>query len=147
MIKVIITLKSRVTLIKGTTRKINSQEGGVLKFYAPLTSVTLPSMKDVVTQLVKRVLVSLGLMEAVSAAVGAIQNVFGSGTILIIFNKEMDDIMKIVKYLEESGLLTKVVNETIENEAKGQNEGILNMLLGTLATSDLRSALESKRVI
>ena len=104
-------------------------------------------MKDVVTRLVKRVLVSLGLMEAVSATVGAIQNVFGSGTILIIFNKEMDDIMKIVKYLEESGLLTKVVNETIENEAKGQNEGILNMLLGTLATSDLRSALESKRVI
>ena len=104
-------------------------------------------MKDVVTRLVKRVLVSLGLMEAVSATVGAIQNIFGSGTILIIFNKAMDDIMKIVKYLEESGLLIKVVNETIENEAKRQNEGIFNMLLGTLAASDLRSALESKRVI
>ena len=123
MIKVIITLKSRVTLIKGTTRKINSQEGGVLKFYAPLTSVTLPSMKDVVTQLVKRVLVSLGLMEAVSAAVGAIQNVFVSGTILIIFNKEMDRIMKIVKYLAESGLLTKVVMKLLKMKQKEKKKG------------------------
>ena len=39
---------------------------------------------------------------------------------LIISNKEMKDIMKIVKSLEESGLLTKGVSETIKNEAKTQ---------------------------
>ena len=55
---------------------------------------------------------------------------FGSGfTTLIISNEEMNDIMKIVKSLEESGLLIKDVSNTIKNEAKEQNVG---MLLGTL---------------
>ena len=44
---------------------------------------------------------------------------FGSGfTSLIIYNEEMDDIMKIVKSLQESGLLIKGVSETIKNEVK-----------------------------
>ena len=44
---------------------------------------------------------------------------FGSGfTALIISNEEMNDIMKIVKSLEDSGLLIKGVGETIKNEAK-----------------------------
>ena len=38
-------------------------------------------------------------------------------TTLIISNEEMDDIMEIVKSLEESGLLIKGVSETIKNEA------------------------------
>ena len=37
----------------------------------------------------------------------------------------MNDIMKKVKYLEESGLLTKFVSETIKNEAKEQKEGFV----------------------
>ena len=46
---------------------------------------------------------------------------FGSGmTTLIISNEEMNDILKIIKSLEESGLLTKGVSETIKNEAKQQ---------------------------
>ena len=36
-------------------------------------------------------------------------------TTLIISNGEMDDIMKITKSLEESGLLIKGVRETIKN--------------------------------
>ena len=61
---------------------------------------------------------------------------FGSGsrpsdlakwTVLIIYNEEMHDIMKIVKWLEESGLLRKDVSETIKNEAKGQKGGILSI--------------------
>ena len=39
-------------------------------------------------------------------------------TILVISNEEMNDIMKIVESLEESGLLLKGVDETIKNEAK-----------------------------
>ena len=41
-------------------------------------------------------------------------------TTLIISNEEMNDILKIIKSLEESGLLTKGVSETIKNEAKQQ---------------------------
>ena len=39
-------------------------------------------------------------------------------TTLIIYNKEMNDIMKIAKSLEESGLLIKGISELIKNEAK-----------------------------
>ena len=39
-------------------------------------------------------------------------------TTLVISNEEMNDIMKIVESLEESGLLLKGVNKTIKNEAK-----------------------------
>ena len=53
----------------------------------------------------------------------------------------MNDIMKIVKTLEDSGLLIKVVSETIKNEAKKQKGGFLGMLLGTLSTSLLRNLL------
>ena len=59
----------------------------------------------------------------------------------------MEDIMKIVKSLEESGLLIKGISETIKNETKEQNGGFLPMLLGTLAASLLGSALKGKEVI
>ena len=58
---------------------------------------------------------------------------FGSGiTTLIISNEEINDIMKIVKPLEESGLLIKGVSETIQNEAKEQKGRFIGMLLGIL---------------
>ena len=41
-------------------------------------------------------------------------------TALIISNEEMEDIMNIVKSLEDSVLLSKGVSETIQNEAKEQ---------------------------
>ena len=44
----------------------------------------------------------------------------------------MDDILKIVKSLEDSAVLLKGVSETIQHEAKEQRGGILSMLLGTL---------------
>ena len=40
--------------------------------------------------------------------------------------------MKIVKLLEESGLLIKGTSETFKNEAKEQNSGFLPMLLGKI---------------
>ena len=46
----------------------------------------------------------------------------------------MKDILKIVKSLENSGILLKGVSETIENEAKEQKGGFLSMLIGTLGT-------------
>ena len=59
----------------------------------------------------------------------------------------MENIMKIVKSLEESGLLIKGVNETIKNEAKEQKGGFLPVLLATLAASILGNALTGKGVI
>ena len=47
---------------------------------------------------------------------------------LITRNEEMNNIMKIVKSLEESSLLTKGVSKTIENDAKEQKGGLLRML-------------------
>ena len=49
-------------------------------------------------------------------------------TALIYSKEEMNDIMKIVKPLEESGLLIKGVSETIKNEAKEQRGGFLGIL-------------------
>ena len=73
---------------------------------------------------------------------------FGSGFIsLIIYNEEMDDIMKIVKSLQESGLLIKGVSETIKNEAKEQKWGFLGMFLGTLGASLLGYLLTGKGTI
>ena len=52
---------------------------------------------------------------------------------MIISNEEMNDIMKIVKSVEESGLLIKGISKTIKNEAKEeQKRGLLGKLLGTL---------------
>ena len=53
----------------------------------------------------------------------------------------MDDILKIVKSLDDSGVLLKGVSETILNEAREQREGFLSMLLGTLGASLLGDML------
>ena len=53
----------------------------------------------------------------------------------------MDDILKTVKSLEDSGVLLKGVSETIQNEAKKQSRGFLSMLLGTLGASLLGDIL------
>ena len=106
------------------------QSGGFLgnllsKLAGPLMKVAMP--------LAKNVLAPLGISAAMSAIDGSIKkNMVGSGTTtLIISNDEMNDILKIVKSLENSGLLLKGVSETIQHEAKEQRGGFLSMLLGT----------------
>ena len=70
------------------------------------------------------------------------KKMLGSGmTTLIISNDEMNDILKIVKSVEISGLLLKGVSETIQHEAKEQRGGFLSMLLGTLGASVLGNIL------
>ena len=54
--------------------------------------------------------------------------------------------MKIIKSLEDSGLLLKGVTETVQNEVKEQKGGFLRMLLGTLGASLLGSILEGKGI-
>ena len=67
-------------------------------------------------------------------------------TTLIISNDEIEDIIKIVSSLEDSGLLLKRVIETVQNGLKEQNEGFLSMLLGTLGASLLGNLLTSRGV-
>ena len=64
----------------------------------------------------------------------------------IISNEEINIVMKIVKYLEESNLLTKSVSETIQNEAKEQKTGFLSMFFGTLGVSLLGNLLRGKEL-
>ena len=58
----------------------------------------------------------------------------------------MKDIIKIVKSLEDSGLLLKGVSKTIQNEAEEQKGGFLSMLLGTLGASLLGNILVGKGI-
>ena len=110
-------------------------ESGYLgRLLGPLLKTGLTLMENVLKPLAKSVFMPLGLTTAASAADAAIHKIiFGSSfTTLIISNEEMNNIMKIVKSLEESGLLIKGASETIEKEAKDQKGGFLSMLLGTL---------------
>ena len=104
--KVIKSLENRRILLKETNRKITSQKGGFLNFLRPLMTAGLPLMISVLTQLAKNVLLPFGLSAGMSAADAATQKkIYGSDkTAFIISNEEMNDIMKIVKSLEESGL-------------------------------------------
>ena len=109
-----------------------------------------PLMKSVLAPLAKNVLLPIGLSAGKSAADAAIQKkLFGSRTTaLMLSSEEMEEIMKIVKLLEESGLLIKGISETIRNEAKEQKGGaLLSVILGTLAASVLGNALTGQGVI
>ena len=119
-----------IKLSKAQIKKI-IQSGGFLgkllgKLAGPLMKVAMP--------LAKNVFAPLGLTATMSAIDGSIQKkIYGSGTTkLIIENKDMNDIMKIIEVLENSGILLKGVSKTIENETKEQKGGFLSMLLGTV---------------
>ena len=97
--------------------------------------------------LAKNVLIPLGLSAVASAAdAGIHKKLLGSGnmTTLIISNDEIYDIIKIVKSLEDSGLLVKGITETLQNEVKEQKGGFLSTLLGTLDASLLADLLIGK---
>ena len=103
----------------------------------PLMKVAMP--------LAKNVLAPLGLTAAMSAIDGSIQKkIRGDGIKLIIEQEDMNDIIKIIEALENSGILLKGVTKTIENETKEQTGGFLSMLLGTLGASLLGNLLTGK---
>ena len=126
------------------------QPGGFFgRLLGPLLKTGLPLIKNVIKSLAKNVLIPLGLTAAASAAdAGIHKKVLGSedNTTLIISNDEMEDIIRIVKSLEDSGLLIKGVTETVQNEVKEQKGGFLSMLLNTLDANLLGSILAGKGV-
>ena len=105
-------------------------------------------MKSVLKPLAKSVSIPLELTAAALATDEAIhKKMFGSGNTTLISNEEMNDIIKIIKTLEESVLLIKDVSKAIKSESKEQEGGFLGMLLGTLDTSLLRNLLTGKSTI
>ena len=102
------------------------QSGGFLgRLLGSLLKIGLSLIKNVIKPLAKSVLISLGLTAAASAAdagihkkiLGSVHN-HPSPTTLIISNNEIKDIIKIVKSLEDSGLLLEGATETVQNEVK-----------------------------
>ena len=58
----------------------------------------------------------------------------------------MKDIIEIVKFLEDIGLLLKGVSGTVQNEAREQKGGFLSILLGTLGATLLGNILAGKGI-
>ena len=121
------------------------QSGG---FLGKLLSKLAGSLMKVAMPLAKNVLAPLGLTAAMSAIDGSIQKkIHGSGIKLIIEEEDMQDIIKIIKELENSNILLKGVSKTVENEIKEQRGGFLSMILGTLGAILLGNLLTGKGII
>ena len=125
-------------LSKAQIKKLIQSEGFLGKLLSKLAG---PLMK-VVMPLAKNVLEPLGLTAAMSAIDGGIQKKMrGDGIKLVIEQEDMNDIIKIIETLENSGILLKGVTKTIEIESREQRGGFLRMLLGTLGASLLGNLL------
>ena len=109
----------------------------------------MPVIGNALKPLPKSALMPLGLTVAASAAdASSHKNLLGSGiATLIISNEEINDIMKIVRSLEESGLSIKCISETLKIEAREQKGRFLGMLLGILGASLLGNLLIRKGTI
>ena len=81
-------------------------------------------MKNLLKPLRKNVLIPLGLTAAASATDAALhKKMFGSGvTTFINSNEEMNNIIKIVKSLQESGLLIKALTKQLKKRPKSKSE-------------------------
>ena len=77
------------------------------------------------------------------------KKILGSGNhiTLIISNVDMQDLLKIVKSLEDSGILLDGITETVKNEVKEQKGGFFSMLLGTRGASLSGNTLAGSGVI
>ena len=125
---------------------------------SPLLKTGLPLIENVIKPLAKSVLIRLGLTAAASAGdAGILKKILGSGhncpspyashnATLVISNDEIEDIVKILKSLEYSGLLLKGVTDTFQNEVKEQKVGFLSMLSGTLGASLLENILAGRGI-
>ena len=119
------------------------------RFLGSLLSKLAGPLMKVAVPLANNILAQLRITAAASAIGAGIQKkMHGSGTsTLIISNKEMNDILKIVQALEDSNISLKGVTKAIENETKEQKGEFLGMLLGTLGASLLGNMFTGKGVL
>ena len=140
---------SDIKVSKNQLSNTLQSEGFLGRRIDPLLKPGLTLMKNLMKPLAKSVLIPIGLSAASPAADSEIhKKILRSGTTtLIISNDETEDIIDIVKSLEDSGLLLKGVSETIQNETKEQKVGFLSMfsmLLCELGANLLGDVLASK---
>ena len=91
---------------------IEMQKGGFLRFLAPLLKSGLPLLKSVI-----KPLGMLGLTATASATDAVMdKKILGSGnhTTLIVSNDDMQYLLKIVKSLEDGGILLDGITETVK---------------------------------
>ena len=140
---------AKIKLSKSQLHKIGQLGGFLGRLLRPLLKTGLHLIGNVFNPLAKSVSIPVGLTAAVSATYSAIhKKMFGFGNAtLIIHNEEINDIMKLVKLLEEGSLLIKVVDETTANEAKEQKGGFFIMSYGTLGASLLGNLSADKDTI
>ena len=122
---------ANMKLAKTQLHKIEQSGGFLGRPLGPLLKNGLSLIGNVLKPLAKSVLIPLRLTAGASYPTDAAahKEMFGSDTTtLIISNEEMSDIMKIVKSLEESGLLIKGVRQKIKTEEKEQKWGFLRIL-------------------
>ena len=120
------------------------QLGGFLgRLLRPLLKTGLSLMKNILKPLAKSISIPLRLTVVASETDATIHyKMFGFGTTtLITFNEEMNDIMKIVKSLEESSLLMKRASETIQNEAKKTKRRIFQYVVRYIKCKFIRKSI------
>ena len=97
-----------IKLSKTQLSKVVQLEEFLGRLLGPLLKTVLQLMENVIKPLPKSILIPLGLTAASATDTGIHKNIVGSGsTLLIISNDEMEDIMKIVKFLEYSFFIIK----------------------------------------
>ena len=124
-------LSVNIKLSKAQLSKMIQSGGFLGRLLGRLLKAGLPLIKNEIKPLAKSVIIPLGLTAAASAAdAGIHKKILGSGhnhpssTTLTISNNEMEDIIRIAKSLEDSGLLLKGVTEAVQNEVKEQKRRI-----------------------
>ena len=120
-------LSTDIKLSKTQLSKMIQSVAYLGKLLGPLLKTGLPLIKSVIKPTAKSVLIPPGLTAAASAAdTGIHKKLLGSGTTtLIISNDEMEDIIEIVKSIENFAILSKGVSKTVQNEVKEQKEDFL----------------------
>ena len=108
----------------------------------------MPLLRNVLKSLAKSILIPLRLTAAVSATTdAAIHKGFSASSTTISSSEDLNDIMNLIKSLEESGLLIKRVSKKIKNKPKEARGEFLSMLLGILGAILLGNLLKDKGTI
>ena len=87
--------------------------------------------KDILPKLATKA--TLFILDKFERKQGAVRA--GKGFTLFISNEDMDDIIKIVESLENSGLLIDGATETVKHEIKKQEHRFLGAMMGLMAAS------------
>ena len=137
---------TNIKLSKTELHKIRQLEGFVGRCLRSLLKTSLPFIDNVVKTLAKNVLMTLRLTAAISAIDAAFHKkiLWSGNTALIISNEEMNDIMKIVKLLEVSDLLTNGISEAIKNEGYKERGISRNAIKDFLSASLMGNILTYK---